>query len=368
MTKKGVDMTKETIAKFQIEYLQILDENGKADSKLEPELSAAQLKELFRLMILERTFDETALNMQREGRIGTYAQSLGEEACHVGPAFAMKKEDWLVPSYREHGAYLARGVPMKNLFIHWGGSEDGNKIPEGQHNLTMCIPIATQLPHAAGIAWAAKLRKEKNAVLTFFGDGGTSEGDFHEGMNFAGVFELPVVFFCRNNEYAISVPRTCYDTAGCQTRAQTLAQKAISYGFEGVVVDGNDVLACYAATKQALEKAYAGGGPTMIEALTYRMGAHTTADDPTRYRNQKETEHWKKKDPVDRFRKYLKHKKIWTAAWEKQLTADCQKEVDAAIKEYEKHQPQPEDMFTNVFAVLPPHLKEQMDYLARFRK
>jgi pyruvate dehydrogenase E1 component alpha subunit len=361
-------MPKETIAKFEIQYLQILDENGKADAKLEPKLTTAQLKELFRLMILERTFDETALNMQREGRIGTYAQSLGEEACHVGPAFAMKKEDWLVPSYREHGAYFARGVPMKNLFIHWGGSEDGNKMPEDQRNLTVCIPIATQLLHAAGIAWAAKLRKEKNAVLTFFGDGGTSEGDFHEGMNFAGVFELPVVFICRNNEYAISVPRTCHDTAGCQTRAQTLAQKAVSYGFEGIVVDGNDVLACYVATKQALEKAYAGKGPTMIEALTYRMGAHTTADDPARYRNQKETEHWKKKDPIDRFRKYLKHKKIWTAAWEREIAADCRKEVETAIKVYEKHLPKPEDMFTNVFAVMPQHLKEQMDYLARFRK
>ncbi len=361
-------MPKETIAKFSVPYLQILNENGKVDKKLEPKLSAEQLKELFRLMVLERTFDQTALNMQREGRIGTYAQSLGEEACHVGPAFAMKKEDWLVPSYREHGAFITRGVPLKNLFIHWGGSEDGNKIPEGQHNLTVCIPIATQLPHAVGIAWAAQMRKEKIGVLTFFGDGGTSEGDFHEAMNFAGVYELPVVFLCRNNEYAISLPRTCYDTAGCQTRAQTLAQKAISYGFEGIVVDGNDILACYVATKEALAKGYAGKGPTMIEALTYRMGAHTTADDPMRYRSEKELQVWAKKDPITRFRKYLQSKKIWTAAWEKKVVDQCQQEVQKAVAEAEKHQPSPEDMFTNVFAQIPTHLKEQMEYLQRFKK
>ncbi len=361
-------MPEETVAKFEVRHVSILDEDGKADKKLEPKLSAEQLKELFRLMVLERTFDETALSMQREGRIGTYAQSLGEEACHVGPAFAMKKEDWLVPSYREHGAYLARGVPLKNLFMHWGGSEDGNKMPEGQRNLTVCIPIATQLPHAAGIAWAARLRKEKSAVLTFFGDGGTSEGDFHEGMNFAGVFELPVVFFCRNNEYAISLPRTCYDTAGCQTRSQTLAQKAVAYGFEGVVVDGNDVLACYAVAKEALEKARSGKGPTMIEALTYRIGAHTTADDPSRYRSQKEVEEWKKKDPLERFRKYLQGKKIWTAAWEKSVVDKCRKEVQDAVREAEQHKPDSSDMFDNVFAQMPPHLKEQKEYLARFRK
>lgn len=361
-------MPKEIIAKFSVPYLQVLDENGKVDKRLEPKLSKEQFQELFRLMILERTFDRTALNMQREGRIGTYAESLGEEACHVGPAFAMKKEDWLVPSYREHGAYFARGVPIKNLFIHWGGSEDGNIMPEGQRNMTVCIPIGTQLPHAAGIAWASKLRGEKNAVLTFFGDGGTSEGDFHEGMNFAGVFKLPVVFLCRNNEYAISLPRTCYDTAGCQTRAQTLAQKAIAYGFDGVVVDGNDVLACYVAAKEALAKAYAGKGPTMIEALTYRMGAHTTADDPSRYRSAKELEAWKKKDPIERFRKYLQSKKIWSAAWEKKITDQCEQEIKKAVEEFEKHQPAPEDMFTNVFAQLPAHLKEQMDYLKRFKK
>jgi pyruvate dehydrogenase E1 component alpha subunit len=361
-------MVREKIASFSVEYLQILDENGKVDKKLEPKLSAEQLKELFRLMILERAFDQTALNMQREGRIGTYAQSLGEEACHVGPAFAMKKEDWLVPSYREHGAFLARGVPLKNLFIHWGGSEDGNIMPEGSRNLTVSIPIATQLLHAAGLAWAAKLRKEKCAALTFFGDGGTSEGDFHEALNFAGVFELPVVFLCRNNEYAISVPRTCYDTAGCQTRCQTLAQKAISYGFEGLVIDGNDVLACYVATKDALAKAYAGKGPTMIEALTYRMGAHTTADDPSRYRNETELKVWAKRDPIERFRKYLQSKKIWTAAWEKKITDQIAQDIKKAVAEFEKHVSKPEDMFTHVFAKMPPHLKEQMDYLKRFSK
>jgi pyruvate dehydrogenase E1 component alpha subunit len=361
-------MPEEIVAKFQVKYVEVLDENGKVDKKLEPKLTADQLKQIFYLLVLTRTYDDTALNLQREGRIGTYASSRGEEACIIGPAFAMKKEDWLVPSYREHGAYLTRGLPMKNLFIHWGGSEDGNKIPQGQRNMTIAIPIATQLLHAAGIAWASKLRKEKIATLTFLGDGATSEGDFHEAMNFAGVYQLPIVFMCRNNEYAISVPRTCEGTAACQTRAQTLAQKAISYGFEGRVVDGNDILGCYAVAKEAFEKAYAGKGPTLIEALTYRMGAHTTADDPTRYRPAKELEAWAKKDPIERFRKYLKDKKVWTAAWEKEVTEQAVKEVKKAISEYEQHQPSPEDMFKNVFAKTPPHLQEQMEYLARFKK
>ena len=361
-------MPKEIIAKFQVQYVQILDENGKVDKKLEPKLSNDKLKELFRLLILTRTFDNTALNLQREGRIGTYAQSLGEEAAIIGPAFAMKKEDWLIPSYREHGAYLTRGIPLKNLFIHWGGSEDGNKIPEGQRNMTLSIPVGTQPLHAVGISWAAKLRGEKCAALTFFGDGATSEGDVHEAMNFAGVFLTPTVFVCRNNEYAISVPRTCEGTASCQTRAQTLAQKAISYGFDGILVDGNDILACYVAAKDALEKARAGKGPTLIEAMTYRRGAHTTADDPKRYRTEKELKAWEKKDPIERFRKYLKAKKIWTAKWEKEIVEDAKLEVEKAIKEYEKHKAKPEDMFVNVFAKMPPHLKEQMDYLARFKR
>jgi len=361
-------MPEEIVAKFQVKYVEVLDENGKVDKKLEPKLTADQLKQLFYLLVLTRTYDDTALNMQREGRIGTYASSRGEEACIIGPAFAMKKEDWLVPCYREHGAYLTRGLPMKNLFIHWGGSEDGNKIPQGQRNMTISIPVGTQMLHAVGISLAAKLRKEKCAAVTFFGDGATSEGDFHEAMNFAGVFQTPTVFICRNNEYAISVPRTCYDTAGCQTRAQTLAQKALSYGFEGLVVDGNDILGCYLVTKDALEKAYAGKGPTFIEALTYRMGAHTTADDPTKYRPAKELELWAKRDPIERFRKYLKAKGIWTAAFEKETVEKAEKEVKRAIVDYEQHQPKYEDMFKYVFAQMPAHLQEQLDYLERFKR
>ena len=361
-------MPRETIAKFSIPYLQILDEHGKVDKKLEPKLSASQLKEIYRLLVLTRTFDQTSVSLQREGRIGTYAQSLGEEACMVGGAFAMKKEDWLVPCYREHGAYLARGVPLKQLFIHWAGSEDGNKMIEGQRNMTVSIPVGTQMLHAVGISYAAKLRKEKIAAVTYFGDGATSEGDFHEAMNMASVFQTPTVFICRNNEYAISIPRTCYDTAGCQTRAQTIAQKAVAYGSEGIVVDGNDVLACYVATKDALTRAYAGKGPTLIEALTYRMGAHTTADDPTRYRTEKELKEWIKKDPILRFEKYLKAKKILTPSLQKKVKQQCVEEVKKAITEAEKHQPKPDDMFTNVFATMPPHLKEQMEYLKRFKK
>jgi pyruvate dehydrogenase E1 component alpha subunit len=362
-------MAEETVARFAVKYVQVLDEHGNVDRKLEPKLTSAQLKELFRLMILTRAYDDTALSLQREGRIGTYASSRGEEACCVGPAFALQKNDWLVPSYREHGAYFARGLPMENLFIHWGGSEDGNKIPEGQRNMTVAIPVGTQTLHAVGIAWAAKLRKEKSASLVFFGDGATSTGDFHEAMNFAGVFKTPTVFVCRNNKYAISVPATCTDNGGsCQTRAQTLAQKAIAYGIEGIMVDGNDILACYSVVKQALANAYAGRGATFIEAITYRMGAHTTADDPTRYRSAEEVAMWAKKDPITRFRQYLRAKKIWSVGWEKQLIEQAKEQVSEAIKKYEAHKSKPEDMFTNLFAQMPQHLKEQMDYLVGFKK
>jgi pyruvate dehydrogenase E1 component alpha subunit len=361
-------MPERIVAEFRVKYLQVLDEHGNVDRKLEPKLTCAQLKELFRLFILTRTYDDTALSLQREGRIGTYASSRGEEACIIGPAFAMQKNDWLVPSYREHGAYLARGLPMENLFIHWGGSEDGNKIPEGQRNMTIAIPIGTQTLHAVGIAWAAKLRKEKCASLVFFGDGATSTGDFHEAMNFAGVFRTPVVFLCRNNRYAISVPRDCTNSSGCQTRAATLAQKAIAYGIDCMMVDGNDVLACYSAAATALGNARAGRGPSFIEAVTYRMGAHTTADDPARYRSAKEVAAWAKKDPLTRLRQYLKARKIWTALWEKNLIEKSRKQVDGAVRKYEQHKSAPADMFMNVFAQLPQHLKEQMEYIGRFGK
>jgi len=349
------------IGKFTVKYLQVIDEKGNVDKKLDPKLSKQQLQDLYKWMILERTFDNTALLLQREGRIGTYAQSLGEEAVHVGATFACKAEDWIFPDYREHVAFMMRGVPIKNLLIHWGGSEDGMKLPEKSNIFSVCIPVGTQTLHGVGAAIGAKLQKKNMATLTFVGDASTSTGDFHEGLNFAGTFVAPAVFVIRNNQWAISVPRTCDkpDWGGCQSRAETLAQKAIAFGFEGIQVDGNDVLAVYTAIKRAMDKARAGKGPTLIECITYRLAPHTTADDPTRYQDPKIVKLWQKREPVERFKMYLKKKKIWSPRFEAAVQAEAKKIVDQGVKEAEKHKPLPTDMFDSVYEKLTPNLEEQ---------
>jgi len=347
--------------KFNVKYLQVLDEKGTVDKKLEPELTKQQLQQLYKWMVLTRTFDNTALLLQREGRIGTYAQSLGEEATHVGAVFATKPEDWLFPDYREHAAFLMRGVPVGNLFTHWGGSEDGMKLPEKSNMFPVCIPVGSQTLHGVGAAMAFKLQKKKAATLTFVGDASTSTGDFNEGLNFAGTYMAPAVIVIRNNQFAISVPRTCGKAfwGGCQSRAETLAQKAIAFGFEGVQVDGNDVLAVYSAVKQAMDKARAGKGPTLIECNTYRLGAHTTADDPTRYRTEKSVKDWQKKEPLARFKLYLKKKKSWDEKFEKATQAWAKKIVDQGVKEFEKHKAKPTDMFDTVYDKHTKNLLEQ---------
>jgi pyruvate dehydrogenase E1 component alpha subunit len=227
-------------------------------------------------------------------------------------------------------------------------------------NFTVAIPVSTQVLHAVGAAWAAKIKKQNIASVVYFGDGATSEGDFHEGMNFAGVFGTPTVFICQNNQYAISLPREK------QTASKTLAQKALAYGFEGIQVDGNDVLAVYSATKASLEKARTGGGPTLIECFTYRLGAHTTSDDPTRYRQKAEEEEWRKKDPVKRFKIYLEKKGIWSQSYEEKLIKELTEEVEKAVEEAEAYKPGVENMFRYVYAETPPHLKEQMQELLAF--
>ncbi len=347
------------IGKFEVKYLQVLDEQGKPDVHLEPKLKKDELLSLYQFLVLTRVADETCLKLQREGRIGTYAECKGEEATIVGAAFAMQKQDWLVPCYREQGAYLVRGVPLRNMILSWAGSEDGGKAKG--NNFTMSVPVGTQMLHAVGISWAAKLRGEKAGAVTFFGDGATSEGDFHEAMNFAGVFQTPTVFVCRNNQFAISLPRVCMGEKGCQTRADTIAQKAIAYGAEGVQVDGNDVLAVYSAVKKALDHGRAGKGPTLVECLTYRMSAHTTADDPKRYRTEKEVSEWAQKDPIVRFEKYLLAKKVLTKAKIQKTKKDAQALVAKEVAEAEKHTAKPEDMFDSVYAVMPKNLQEQKE-------
>ncbi|MEM4389238.1 MAG: pyruvate dehydrogenase (acetyl-transferring) E1 component subunit alpha [Candidatus Micrarchaeia archaeon] len=348
------------VAEFGIDYLSIVNQDGSYDESLEPKLPPELLDKMYRTMVLERTFDAKAMSLQRQGRLLTYAPSEGEEATHVASALALEQGDWLFPSYREHGAYFARGLPPKLLFLAFMGSEDGNRIPEGLNCFTITIPIASQVLHATGAALADKLLGRKRVTLVFFGDGGTSEGDFHEGMNFAGTFKCPVVFVCRNNQYAISVPRER------QTASQTLAQKAIAYGFPGIQVDGNDALAVYKATREAVERARAGQGPTLIECVTYRIGPHTTADDPTRYRSEEEVAAWRQKDPIERFRNYLRRKGLWNEAYEEEVVREARAIIEQAVREAEAHTPSPTDFFHFVFEKMTPNLIEQEGELKRY--
>ena len=263
----------------------ILDENGKVvDKENLPELSEDELKYLYKTMVFTRIIDERAVSYQRQGRMLTYAPNTGQEAAQVGSAYALEKRDWLVPAFRELGAWLVKEVPLKNIYLYWYGNEWGSYMPEGVNMLPVAIPIASQMQHATGIAMANNIKGEDSVAMAYVGDGGTSSGDFHESINFAAVFNAPVVFVIQNNQYAISVPRKM------QTTSKTLAQKAVSYDIPGILVDGNDIFAMYAVTKQAVERAREGLGPTLIEAYTYRLGAHTTSDDPTKYRLDEEVE------------------------------------------------------------------------------
>jgi len=350
-------MVEKILERFQVKYLQILDATGNLVDKL-PKLATKDILNMYRYMVLGRLLDDKMLALQRQGRIGTFAQIKGQEASNIGPAYALEKEDWLVPAFRENAALLLRGLPPENLIQYYGWDERGSKIPEGVNMLPTCVPVSTQTLHAVGLAWSFKLQKKKSVVLVYFGDGATSEGDFHEAMNFAGVFKLPVVFLCQNNQYAISVPRSK------QSASQTLAQKALAYGFEGIQVDGNDVFALYEATKQAIEKARKGGGPTLIESYTYRLGDHTTSDDASKYRSQKEVQEWLKKDPIDRLRKYMEREKIWDKKKQDVLIKELTQIVEQAVKKAESiPKPPIEDIFKYMYAEMTPELKEQFEYL-----
>lgn len=353
-------MPRPIVAEFKVSMLKILDEEGNCDEQLKPALSDEQVKKLYELMVLTRRFDELALKLQREGRIGTYPSSRGQEATQVGSAFALEVTDWLFPAFREAGAYITKGWPMEMQYQYWAGDERGSRLPDNTRIFTIAIPVGTQVPHAVGFAWASKLRDDKIATLVYLGDGATSEGDVHEGMNFAGVFKVPLVLLIQNNQWAISVPRSK------QTAAETLAQRAFSYGFDGIQVDGNDVFAVYNATKEALDKARSGNGPTLIECVTYRMGDHTTSDDAQRYRTNRELDEWAKRDPIDRLRKYMNKIVLWSDDYEKKVQAEAAEKVRLAVERFESAKP-PEvnDLFTWTYAELPPNLKRQYEDLAR---
>jgi len=303
---------------------------------------------LYRGMVLTRAFDLKAVSLQRTGRLGTYAVSLGQEAVSVGVASAMRAEDVLLPSYRDNGTLLWRGTKMEEILLFWGGDERGNLSSGPAHDFPYCIPVGSQAPQAAGVAYAFKLRKEPRVAVCLFGDGATSKGDVWEAMNFAGVHKLPLLFVANNNQWAISVPLKL------QTASQTLAQKAIAAGFIGEQVDGNDVIAVRAAAEEAIAQARAGGGPRLIEALTYRLSDHTTADDAARYRPPEEVQARWKEEPIARLRAYLVSQKAWGKAQEEELATECQKEIEAAIERYLASSPRaPETMFDHLYADLP---------------
>jgi len=315
---------------------------------------------LYRAMMQLRHFDRKAVALQRTGRLGTYAVSLGQEAVSVGIASAMREEDVLLPSYRDNGALIWRGVKLEEILLFWGGDERGNHFSGPVHDFPFCVPVGSQAPHAAGVAYAFKLRKEPRVALCMFGDGATSKGDVYEAMNFAGVQKLPVVFVATNNQWAISVPLRL------QTGSETLAQKAIAAGFTGEQVDGNDVVAMRAAAEEAIAAARDDKGPRFIEAVTYRLGDHTTSDDASRYRSAAEVQaHWKE-EPIARLRNSLVRQKMWSKADEEQLAAECHERVEAAVERYLATSPRrPETMFDHLYANLPDAYAAQRHELAR---
>lgn len=345
------------------ELLQIIGLDGSYEEGMEPRLSEDKLRRLYRYMVYTRMLDTRAMALQRQGRIGFFVPSHGEEAVQIGSSFVLEPEDWIVPAYREQGAALMRGFPPRDLISQfYGNKEDllqGRQMPNhfghrGINFVTPSSPVGTQIPIAMGIAWGARIRQDNIVVLVYFGDGATSQGDFHVAMNFAGVFRVPVVFLCKNNQWAISVPFSK------QTGSENVAVKAQAYGFDGMRVDGNDVLAVYTAAKEAVDAARAGKGPTLIEAVTYRMGPHSSSDDPKRYRTPEEVEAWREKDPILRFQNYLKQKGIWDEEFETAIRQDGENMLhDAVTFAQEAGPPDPTTIFTDVFKEMPWHLREQ---------
>jgi pyruvate dehydrogenase E1 component alpha subunit len=359
-------MPRKTLAEFKVESLQVLDEHGNVDAKLEPDLAADELLRLYRGMVRARELDQRMLKLQRQGRIGTFGPCTGQEAPSCAAALAMRDDDWFVGAFRELGGRLMRGEPLTGTLFFHNGWEEGNVLPPeaSRRMLPFTIIVASQVLHAAGVAYAAKQRGEQEAVVCFMGDGATSEGDFHEGLNFAGVWKAPVVFVSQNNQWAISVPRSA------QTSSRTLAQKGLAYDMPCIQVDGNDALACYVAVSEALERARRGEGPSLIEAVTYRLLMHTTADDPRKYREEAEEEEWWQKEPLLRFQKYLTAKGIWDDAKEEALREELRAEVDAAVQELEAADPFPADRpFEHVFAETHPSIERQhREYLANLKE
>lgn len=343
--------------------MQVIREDGTLDPGFDPGLSVDQVVALYKAMVRTRIVDDRLERLQRQGRIAFHVGSLGEEAAIIGSAAALRDQDWIVPCYREVGALLWRGYPLQQYVDHmYGNAGDpihGRQMPDhtfsrAHRYLSVSAPIGTQIPHAVGLAWAAKKKGLDECVGVFFGDGATSSNDFHAAMNFAAVYQTPTLFLCRNNGYAISLPTEQ------QTATRTLAEKAAGYHMPAVQVDGNDVLAVSVAVRDAVRRASTGGGPTFIELLTYRLGGHSTSDDPRIYRTEGEVDSWRRSDPIDRVRLHI----VKRGAWDDELDADwrsvCDTEVRACVKAAEeKPAPDLEQVFRDVYETQPEHLRDQ---------
>lgn len=333
----------------------ILDDNGKIiNSKWLGSLNDKTILKAYKFMQYVRTADEMCISYQRQGRLYTFPPNLGQEAIATAAGFVMQNEDWLVPSYREVAAYLLKGGSLKDIFLLWGGNEEGAVFSGAKNFLPVSVPIASQLLHAVGIGFALNYKKKNGVIFTFVGDGGTSEGDFHEALNFAGVWKVPVIFIIQNNQYAISVP------VHKQTAAKNLAIKSVAYGFPGIRVDGNDFLAMHCVLTEAQQYTNSGKGPLLIEAVTYRKGAHTTSDDPSIYRTDEEETAWAVKDPIKRLRSYLISKKLWKASEDVKLIEGYKKEIDAQFLEYEQYpEYKLDDVFDHMYKEMPDIIKNQ---------
>jgi len=349
------------------DIVRVLRDDLSLDPLHDPGLTPDEVLELYRHMVMTRLLDERLVGLQRQGRIGFHVGSLGEEAAILGSAYAMRKSDWLFPCYREFGAALMRGLELQ-VFVHnmFGNAKDtvkGRQMPDhytcrrvGWGSISS--PVGTQITQAVGFAWGAKIKKQDVATLVYFGDGATSSSDFHSGMNFAGVFKIPTVFFCRNNGWAISVP------TARQTASETLAEKGSAYGIPGVRVDGNDLFAVVSVVRRAVARGQRGEGPTMIEAITYRMGGHSTSDDPGRYRGSEALEPWTSRDPVGRVRAYLEKHHLWDGTAEERWLQEIDQRFREAVATAERTPPPPlESMFEDVYERPPWHLVEQRNEL-----
>lgn len=342
----------------QFEMFQILDENGKIVNKEDmPEISDEELIELMRRMVYTRVLDQRSIALNRQGRLGFYAPTAGQEASQVASHFALEKDDFVLPSYRDVPQLIWHGLPLYQAFLFSRGHFHGNQMPKDVPAFSPQIIIGAQYVQCAGVALGMKLRGKKTVAVAYTGDGGTSQGDFYEGINTAGSYKAPAIFFIQNNYFAISVP------VEMQTNAKTLAQKAVAAGIEGYQVDGMDPLAVYAVTKHARKRALNGDGPTLIETLTYRYGPHTMAgDDPTRYRTDEMDSEWEKKDPIVRFRTFLESKNLWSKEDEETVIEQAKEDIKEAIKKADQYPKQKvTELISNMFDVLPPNLQEQYE-------